>query len=75
MTRRQLATRALLALFSMPLGKFDAFASTTVRPGGSLRVPLDQWAGIIIEYQGKQIGLSSAEIFGLVDEMVVDKQA
>lgn len=62
---------ALLSLLSIPLVQFDAFAQVKHKaliPGGVLTVPLDNWAGIVVTYQGKQCGVTAADIFAALSE-------
>lgn len=52
---------ALIALFSIPFG---AFGFKKAEAGSAiLRIPLDQWTGVVIEHKGKTVSLSSSEIF------------
>ena len=55
MTRRA----AVLALLSMPLGYFRAFAQSA----GWLTVDLGQWAGIKVKLASKEVVVTNREIF------------
>lgn len=50
---------AVLALLSMPLGYFKAFAAEA----GWLTVDLSQWAGIKVRLAGKEVVVTNLEIF------------
>lgn len=65
LTRRQ----AILALLAMPLGQSDvlhARASRDATQPGVLRIRLDEWAGLEIEYQRRSIKFTSAELFTIL---------
>lgn len=55
---------AIVALVSIPFGAF-AFKDAAANPAlpAFLRVPLDQWSGLVVQHKGRSITLSSAEIF------------
>lgn len=60
MDRRQ----ALLAVLALPMGKFNAGRARAVGAGPAfLRIPLDDWGGLVVTLGEKQIILSSKEIF------------
>lgn len=50
---------ALLALLSMPLGYFRAFAQSA----GWLTIDLSQWKGIRVKLAGKEVVVSNVEMF------------
>lgn len=56
---------AVLALLAMPLGYFRAYRADAADKLGTgyLRIPLDQWTGIEVQYKGRTVKLSPAEIF------------
>ncbi len=61
MTRRQ----AIVAVMALPLADVRVFGSGT-RIGatpGHLRIPLDSWAGITVEYKGQSVSLTTTDIF------------
>jgi hypothetical protein len=60
MTRRA----AVLALLSMPLGYYKAFAASA----GWLTVDLGQWAGIKVKLAGKEVVVTNLEIFEALKE-------
>ena len=55
MTRRA----AILALLSLPLGYFRAFAAEA----GWLTVDLGQWQGIKVRLAGKELAITNVEVF------------
>lgn len=60
MTRKQ----AILALFTLPLGTFNAFKVEAQERGkGVLTINLDQWAGVDVVCRGATVKLSPVEIF------------
>lgn len=61
---------SLLALFAMPMGFFVAYRKTAAAElgTGTLRIPLDQWGGLVVEHGGKTITLSPREIFDALKE-------
>lgn len=63
---------AILACLSMPMLKLDVLAATKhkhpVLTGGVLTVPLNDYAGIVVDYKGQRYGITSAEIFAALFE-------
>lgn len=55
---------ALVALMSIPLGAY-AFKDAQANPANpaALRICLDDWSGFTVQHKGKQVFISSAEIF------------
>ncbi len=49
----------------MPMAHFLAFKAGTARASGlaGLRVPLDEWKYLTVEFGGKSVTFSAAEIF------------
>ncbi len=66
MTRRQ----ALLALLAMPMGFFTAYRANAAAQLGTahLRIPLDQWSGVTIEFNGQHITYTPRELFTILKE-------
>lgn len=59
---------ALLTLLSIPLGSLTGFATAATSGKGVLRIPLDQWSGLIIEHAGRQILYTPADIFTILTQ-------
>lgn len=61
MTRRQ----ALFALLAMPIGFFQAYRADAAAKLGTdvLRIPLDQWRRLEVQFGGKSIVVTPGEIF------------
>jgi len=60
---------ALLALLTMPLGKFDAFKVRQMpSEPGVLIVPLDEWAGIDVTYRGQRVHFSAQQLFAILKD-------
>ena len=55
---------ALLAVLAMPLGYFRAFAAQA----GWLTVDLAQWTGIKVRLAGKEVVVTSIEVFEALTE-------
>ena len=55
---------AVLAVLSLPLGSWRAFAANA----GWLKVDLGQWAGITVTHKGKTVILRAEDIFAALQE-------
>lgn len=60
---------AIVALLSMPLGYYRAFAQSTLPTGlATLTVDLNKWKGIQVTFGGKTTFVASAEMFAALIE-------
>ena len=59
---------AVIALLTIPLGYYRAFAQSKMPTGqATLTVDLGQWAGIKVTHKGKEIFVTAAEIYAALE--------
>lgn len=67
MTRKDLIRTMALAAFGSAFGRFDVFAIES-EPHGMVTAPLDQWKWLVFQYKGKQVVLTTADVFAALEE-------